>query len=388
VNGTTLDAEITRVVAAGNCSGCGGCLLLDSGLRLELDDDGFGRPMRLGASTAAPDAAERFRSSCPGLVVAAQNPPGSVRHPTMGPVVAAWEAWAVDPEIRRAGSSGGTLTALASWLVSTGRAASVTGARSSPVEARRTVSVTITSRDEAIAAASSRYAPVTGALAHDDAMIGLPCRVAAVRAQGGESPILLSFFCAGTPSQRATDSLAQQLGSSSPSSLRYRGDGWPGRFTIRREDGATASLDYEESWGAHLGRDLQWRCKICPDGVGESADIIAADLWESDERGYPVFGERDGVSALIARTARGRALVEEAISDGVLVAAPLAIERLAAVQPLQVERRSTLAGRLLGARLAGAPTPRFRGFGLFGLALPRWRAVLRVARGTYRRRRA
>lgn len=389
----TLDTEIARVVASDNCSGCGGCLLLDDGLALELDGAGFARPTRVAGSTAAADAVSRFRASCPGLTVSAQHAPGAIRHPTMGSVLGAWEAWATDGDIRRAGSSGGTLTALADWLTATGRVARVTGAAPASQDARRTVSVTITSRDEALAAASSRYGPVTGApgsLAPDSAVVGVPCRISAVRAlaPGDDAPVLLSFFCAGTPSQQATDALADVLGAPGPSAaLRYRGDGWPGRFTVARPDGTTASLSYEESWGEHLGRAVQWRCKVCPDGVGESADIVAADLWESDERGYPSFVEREGVSALLARTPRGLALVQEAIAEGVLAATPLQIDRLASVQPLQVDRRETLLGRLIGTIVAGGAVPRFRGFGLLALALPRWRETLRVGRGTYRRRR-
>jgi coenzyme F420 hydrogenase subunit beta len=390
----SLDAAISRVVAADLCSGCGGCLLLDAGLALELDAAGFARPVRTGDSTATGDAVERFRASCPGVTVAAHDAPGATRHPTMGSVLGAWEAWATDGEIRRAGSSGGTLTALADWLTSTGRVARVTGAAAARQDARRTVSVTISTREEALAAASSRYGPVTGApgsLAPDSATVATPCRISAMRAlaPGDDAPILLSFFCAGTPSQQATDALADALGAPGPATaLRYRGDGWPGRFTVSKPDGTTASLSYEESWGDHLGRAVQWRCKICPDGIGESADIVAADLWESDERGYPSFVEREGVSALLARTPRGLALVREAIAAGVLDATPLDIARLASVQPLQVDRREMLLGRLVGAVLAGGRIPRYRGFALLRLALPRWRETLRVGRGTYRRRRS
>ena len=260
----------------------------------------------------------------------------------------------------------------------------------------------LTTREQALAAAGSRYAPVTtgdaapacapGA-ASADATIGLPCRVAAMRRlidrDAIDDQVLLSFFCAGTPSQHATDSLVAQLGEPGvPADLRYRGNGWPGRFTVTRHDGDTASLDYEESWGAHLGRAVHDRCKLCPDGVGESADVSAADLWETDERGYPAFADAEGTSALIARTERGRRLVIEAIDAGVIIAHPMRIDRLAAIQPLQVERRTLLAGRLLGARIAGRRVPRMVGFSLGLLALPRLRAAVRAGRGTWRRMRS
>lgn len=392
----TLIAEIDRVVADGNCSGCGACLLLDDGLELQIGSDGFSRPVQVGASTAGPDAVVAFRASCPGRIVRAGHDRDAERHPTMGPVVAVWRAWAADDAVRLAGSSGGTLTALADWLRASGRAARVTGVAAAK-DARRTVPISITTREQALASAGSRYAPVAGSLPHPGgATVAAPCRVSAMRALGEEpgqqalrDEILLSFYCAGTPSQGATDSLAEQLvGAGSATALRYRGDGWPGRFAVTAESGETASLGYEESWGAHLGRALHPRCKLCPDGVGESADIVAADLWDADARGYPVFEDGAGTSALIARTRRGYEIVLAAVEAGVLVVHPMRIERLAAVQPLHVERRITLAGRMLGAVLAGRRIPRYRGFGLVALALPQWRLALRAARGTWRRLRA
>ena len=386
----TLQEEIAEVVRSGTCSGCGACLLLDPGLAMRLDDEGYARPRQVGSSTAAPDAAEQFRRACPGLRVVAGRPAGVERHPTMGPVVAVWSAWAADDELRFAGSSGGVLTALAAWLTETGRASRVLGAGPDRADARRTVAVELTTREEALAAAGSRYAPVAVDAVErvpGGATIGLPCRASALRALGTDE-LLLSFFCAGTPTQRATDSLATSLGADGPPrDLHYRGQGWPGRFAVASTDGTVATLSYAESWGEHLGRALQPRCKICPDGVGESADIVAADFWEADDEGYPAFIDGPGVSALIARTERGYRVVLDAVAAGILVVHPVRIERLADVQPFQVSRRRTLAGRLLGVVLAGGRIPRYRGFTLIALGFGDLRQSLRAARGSWARTR-
>lgn len=398
--GAALDRAIARVVAEGNCSGCGACTLLDSGLTMALDEDGYSRPTRIDDGVAAAGAVDTLRRACPGILVRAQNPKESQRHPTMGPVVQAWSAWAADPEIRRKGSSGGTITALAAWLVETGEAAQVVGAQAEAGSPRRTVSVSIMTRDEALAAAGSRYAPVSIAAnplatLAASAVVGKPCEASALRAMrppgSADGPLLLSFYCAGTPSQSATDSLVTALGVQPGGALRdlwYRGRGWPGRFTAVTTEGTEHSASYDESWGDHLGPTVQWRCKICPDGIGESSDITAADFWRSDDRGYPDFTEGDGISALIARTTRGRDVVARAIAAGILVASPLSIEELDAVQPLQRKRRQTLAGRLAGARAAGIRPPRFIGFGLLAFAAGRLGLVARTARGTYSRVRA
>lgn len=401
----TLDTAIKRVVDAGNCSGCGACALLDPGISMALDDQGYLRPVRLPLSKQEheqedqPSVKAAFRAACPGIRVKAPHPSGSRRHPQLGPVVEAWEAWATDPEIRHAGSSGGTLSALSGWLVDTGQASRITAAAADPENARRTVPVQIISKEQALAAAGSRYAPVgnvaaVGALDSATAFVGKPCEVSALRVLGErqadvqDQPILMSFFCAGTPSQLATEKLAADLGigpDEQLSELRYRGKGWPGDFSITRSDGSVRTASYDESWGKYLGPTTQWRCKICPDGVGESADITAGDYWRTDAKGYPIFSESAGISALIARTQRGRTLVLAAADAGVLTLRALELQELVAVQPLQRKRRETLLARLIGAVAAGGKVPHYSGFSLLVLAAPRLRESVRTARESYRR---
>lgn len=394
-----LRGRVQDVLARDACSGCGLCAQLDRGLEMQLDADGYARPVEVGAPAEVPGAARTFSRSCPGVRVAAQTPRGSQRHPLLGSFFAAWEAWAADPEIRVAGSSGGVLTALHAWLLASGRAARIAGVAGDPQRPRRSIPVTITTREQALAAAGSRYAPVAAlrnpdAFAPGSAVTAKPCEIAALRAAGiagdGEGPLLLSFFCAGTPSQHATDALLEDLGIGRDEpldSLRYRGNGWPGRFAARA--GSTeVSADYEESWGSTLGPTTQWRCKVCPDGVGESADIVAADSWATDERGYPQFAEGDGVSALIARTKRGLDVIEAAIAEGIIEVRPLSMDRLAGAQPLQTARRRHLLARLWGSALAGRRPPRYPGFALARLSFAHPRRFVQVLRGTLRRVRA
>lgn len=393
-----LERAVADVLARDACSGCGLCTRLDPALRMAMDADGYLRPRFDGPSRAVAGAAATFARGCPGVVVRAPvPPPGSATHPLLGSWLGLWSAWATDPELRFAGSSGGALTALHAWLIESGRAARVTGAAMDASAPRRTVPVTITSREQALQAAGSRYAPVA-ALDNPDVLLpgtavcGKPCEISALRQtaselQPGEPPLLLSFFCAGTPSQAGTHALLADLGVEAEEpvqSLRYRGDGWPGRFTAATADRAV-SADYEESWGRRLGPTTQWRCKVCADATGEAADIVSADAWESDAQGYPVFAEGAGRSALIARTARGLQTVLEAQAAGVITLEPLDVAQLAAAQPLQAGRRRFLRARLLGSALAGRRPPAYPGFALLRLSLQAPRTALRTLRGTVRR---
>lgn len=392
-----LSRAVRRVERNGNCSGCGGCTLISSRVEMALDDEGYMRP-RVSGAPGAQDTAEsrRFSRVCPGVRVDAP-PQQAATHPVLGTYVSAWQGTAVDEEVRFAGSSGGVLTALSTWLVETGRARTVAGACAAADAPRLTVPVSITTREEAMRASGSRYAPVaaldgwSGEAA--DAISVKPCEASAARAYhqqtspGAEAPLMLSFFCAGTPSQHATDQLADTLigQHSQLRTLRYRGEGWPGEFRVESADGEVGTLSYADSWGAHLGRQLQWRCKICVDGTGASADIAVGDYWEADAEGFPVFDEGAGNSVVIARTQRGDEILRLASEAGVIAIAPLDIQRAIDVQPLQYQRRTALIGRLWGRRLAGRRVPSYRGYGLYALAVRHAGANARSLVGTWLR---
>lgn len=382
-----LAHEIAKVVDAGNCSGCGGCALISGRVSMQLSDDGFLRPSVIARSdrdldTAASAEATRFRRICPGVSV-----PGAPRtarhHRIFGRYESVWQGFASDEAQRRHGSSAGVLTALSGWLVAEGHAESVVEAAADPSNVRRTIPVRATSAAEAVRYTGSRYAPVAALTAWTEessaALVGKPCEVSAARAlwatrrgAAAKAPVMLSFFCAGTPSQRATDSLAASLlpGPVEPlTELAYRGDGWPGRFRVRDSTGREGSASYEDSWGTHLGRDLQWRCKICVDGTGADADISVGDFWDADENGYPRFVEQDGNSVVIARTPRGHELLLAAARAGVIHLAPANLDDVERIQPLQRDRRRTLNGRLAGRKLAGYRVPRYPRQGLAALTL-------------------
>ncbi len=374
---------VETVIARGNCSGCGACAALLDGLEMGRDATGFNRPIRRAGDSRPPSrqvSAAEMREICPGATTRAVHAPGVPRHAFLGPVVGAWEAWASDPGVRSSGSSGGVLTALVEWLLENDAADVAVGAAADPQDPAATITVVRRKGSTFLDTAGSRYGPASNAEAQEAyrpraVFVGKPCESYAVRSALREravedQPLLLSFFCAGVPSQEATTALVRQLGlGDAPiQSLRYRGNGWPGLFTVDDVAGRRASVSYEESWGEHLGRRLQWRCKICPDGVGESADIAAGDFWYAGDDGRPAFAERPGRSALVARTARGRAVIEQAIRAGVIVAETVSPDSIAAVQPYQVRRRQTLAGRLVGSALAGRRPPTYRGFSLIRLS--------------------
>lgn len=388
------------MLSSGNCSGCGACVLTGAAHHMSLDAHGQLRPeVREDAGAGGRFGSPGLADFCPALVV--HRPPAhSDAHvdPDFGRHLGIWAAHSTDPAVRWAGSSGGALTALVAYLLDSGEAA---GAALAGPEAGSTRSRAFVARTgaEALAGASSRYAPVSTleVLAgeqqlRDLVVVAKPCEASALRALAGagdDAPTILSFFCAGVPSQEATDDLLRALGADPDGvqTLRYRGNGWPGSFAATDSEGRSFQASYERSWGGALGRRIQARCKVCVDGVGESADVVAGDLWDADANGYPLFSEAPGRSIMIARTPRGQALVEAAVRAGALAVEPTDLHLTRSVQTLQVSRRRYLLGRLLGRRLAGRTVPRFVGFALWRSALRDPVGTLRQARGSYSRAR-
>ncbi len=359
------------------CAGCGICQSIAGGdrVRVRLDGQGYLRPVIRGQ--IAPEALKVIADVCPGsrVVHACYDPQARV-HPVWGPYLAMRTGYACDAETRFRGSSGGAVSALLIHLLRTGEIDYVVqiaaGADNPLVNAVR-LSRT---REQVMSCAGSRYAPSSpltdiGRLLDEPgnfAFVGKPCDVSALRRYALHDPrvgrkvkTMISFMCAGVPSQNATEALVRKMGCDPQDvrSLRYRGDGWPGYARVVCKDGSEAKMSYEQSWGTILTHHLQFRCKICPDGVGEFADVVCADAWECDERGFPAFSEREGRSLIISRTSVGERIVQRCIADGELAvdAAPATPEMVRVMQPYQFYRKTVLAPRYLAIRLWGGVHP-------------------------------
>src|SRR5690606_33976344 len=118
----------------------------------------------------------------------------------------------------------------------------------------------------------------------------------------------ISFFCAGVPSVNATTDIVKSmaLDMEDVEKIDYRKDGWPGYFRVTHSNGIRYKLSYSLTWMNLLGPKVQFRCKVCPDGIGHFADIVCADGWDSfNESGFPTFKDAPGKSIIISRTQTG-----------------------------------------------------------------------------------
>lgn len=369
--------SIQDVVDAKLCSGCGACAYMQpSDLRMvDVPEEGL-RPKPIGDATADTDEALQV---CPGIELEHSDfrNQGTIEQDladAWGPILSMWEGGAADDALRLAGSSGGAASALAVFALEHLGFQLVLHVGSDPDAPYLNRTVVSRTRDEVLSRTGSRYAPASpcemlDVIENADGpclFIGKPCDVAAAQRARKQRPKLdrnlaltVAFFCAGTPSTNGTLALLRRLGVSDVDDLaevRYRGNGWPGRFVARTsKDGETYSCTYEQSWGEVLSSHVQWRCRLCLDHTGEFADISVGDPWYREIREGEI-----GSSLVIARTEAGRGHIGRAIEAGALEAARVDSELLPKSQPNLIQTRGEVWGRMLGSRLAGARTPTYR----------------------------
>lgn len=367
---------------------------------MRLMPNGFLRPVFDTPLSADDDA--RAAAVCPAVNLNLTPTAEAEMHPEWGPVVQVRTGWAVDAEVRHRGSSGGGISALLIHLLESGQVDFVAHVGVSPDDPLKNIRLLSRDRAAVLAGAGSRYAPAAPmadvqtlfTTGERFAFVGKPCDVAALRQYLEVFPnrrhqvqAVLSFMCAGVPSLQGTHDVLEALGTSAAEVRRfqYRGNGWPGFATALTHDGRELRMDYNRSWGQILGRHLQLRCKLCPDGTGEFADVVCADAWYGKD-GYPEFVERDGRSLVITRSRAGEALVLSAVQAGVLAVEPGSAAAVAGMQPYQLTRKQVVLGRWVAVVLRTRVLPRFRGLRL-GVAMRRggWIPALRNAWGTFKR---
>ena len=338
---------------------------------MRLAPPGYARPHE--TAPVSPEIDRLIDATCPGSIVAPW-PDAPATDARWGPYRAVYTGHATSADMRHAASSGGALSALLAHVLETGQADRII--HTAMDEAAPTLNRIQRSfgREAVLEAAGSRYAPaspLTGIVAELDrggrfVFLGKPCDVSALRMLARQDPrvdqavpLMLSFFCAGTPSQAGTDRILTRLGADKVklSTFRYRGDGWPGFATAVEQDGRTTRMSYADSWGDILSKEVQFRCKVCPDAVGGVADLACADAWYGDESGYPKFDEAEGRSLIMVRTAAGEALLGTALAAGAVTAEPLPVGDIVKMQPHQARRKQLVAARLAAAAALFQPRP-------------------------------
>ena len=383
--------RMNAIAEQGLCIGCGICQAIAGKDRIEVakNQDGNLRPIVRGDLDE--DLVDQVYDICPGTTVRGlpeRLVNGDTRaDPVWGPWRRMVHAWASDAQFRYEGSTGGVLTALAGYLLTSGRVSFVLHTKASASDPAFGEYHLSFGRDDVLAAAGSRYGPtatlvgIDAVLDRDEpfAFIGKPCDIAALRNLARHDPRVnaqvkywLTPVCGGympTPSRIETVRRLAGVEPEDLTGLRYRGRGCPGPTTIESRTGRL-DLHYLDFWGEDASKwSLPFRCKICPDGIGESADIAAADSWPGGAPDRDTSEHDPGTNAVVVRTAAGAELLDAAARDGaVTLERDLSPEDLSGYQPHQVRKKYTVWPRLEGLARAGHVRPAYEGLRLEELA--------------------
>lgn len=371
---------IDKIIKHGLCLGCGLCETISTREKCEmkLNDDGFYEPQF--KNKISTEQTNLILKSCPGIHVESQHNSG-----VWGSIKQISEAWSADSLIRKKASSGGVISTLAIYLLDSQKVDCIlqVGVRDDSY-LYNTLRVSRT-REDILRNAASRYSPalifnkiieILDSSNEKYAFIGKPCDIAGIKNFIIEFPqyknriiYFLAIFCAGMPSYNGTKELLNISGSTeSPLFLKYRGDGWPGFFEAKYKDKPTFKMSYDDSWGKVLNRYLNFRCKICPDGIGLLADIAVGDSWNT-KNGYPDFEERDGRSFVMLRTDNGLNLFEDAIHNQKIISQNLDISKISEMQNYQYKRRLMSGYRILPVYFFTGMILNFKGLGILKLML-------------------
>ncbi|HEX4507873.1 MAG TPA: Coenzyme F420 hydrogenase/dehydrogenase, beta subunit C-terminal domain [Alphaproteobacteria bacterium] len=373
--------SVETIVTQGLCIGCGLCKSLagPGNVEMVMSAEGGERPVVTG--TLDEPTLRLINAVCPGLHVEGyvhetgvepeEEPPEI--HPIWGPTRAMFTGHATDPDVRFHASSGGALSALGIYMIESGAVdfvLHVAASRSQPV---RTVDHLSFDAVQVLEGSGSRYGPAAPLVdfkrvldrGRPFAFVGKACDISAIRNYAKFDPRVdallkytMNFYCGGASEFGKTMDYVRKVGLTEPdiAHLRYRGNGCPGPMLMKSRDGQVFEFSYNEMWDDEARWQLMFRCKICPDSIGDLADITVADVWPG---GKPDT-EGLGFNGFIVRTKRGQTLMDGALRDGAItISHPLSYDGVEQTQGSHGYKKQSITSRLAAMRDRGLVIPEF-----------------------------
>jgi coenzyme F420 hydrogenase subunit beta len=372
---------IEQIVTQGLCIGCGLCKSLagPGNIQMVMNLEGGERPVVTGAVDEP--TLKLINAVCPGIHVEGYVHETGVEpdedapelHPIWGPTRKMGTGHASDPAVRFHASSGGALSALGLYLLKSRRVDFILHVAASKTQPLRTLDHLSFDAAQVMEGSGSRYgpaAPLADFKAVLDrgqpfAFIGKACDISAIRNYAKFDPRVdqllkytANFYCGGVSEFGKTMDYVRKVGllEEHVSHLRYRGDGCPGPMVMKTHEGRVFTFSYNEMWEDEARWQLMFRCKICPDSIGDLADITVADVWPG---GKPIT-DGIGFNGFIARTKRGEELLGAMIRDNAItITEPLDYDGLELAQGSHMYKKQSITSRLAAMGDEGLIVPEF-----------------------------
>ena len=372
--------QLSDIVDNGLCIGCGLCQSIAGKDKIKISMTSKGRLEPKEISKISPEIFKKIVNVCPGTIVEGlpkEEVNQSAKHNLVwGYYLSLCYTWSTDKKIRFESSTGGLLNGLSIYLLETKKVKFILHTAADPKKPMRSVPKFSYSKEELLnCEGQSRYGPTAPLekfhealdLSQPFAFVGKPCDISAIRQLSKIDTrvnqlckYLLTLVCGGfaefTKAQEFIESF--NVKEDELSIFRYRGYGNPGKMYIKTKDGREYDREYNSFWGEESTWRVPFRCKICPDAIGESADIAALDTW----RGGSPKGEDEGFNAAIVRTKKGLDLLNEAAKTGFIhIGDKLEIEDISDFQPHQVNKKKAVYARHQGMKKSNSPTINTKG---------------------------
>lgn len=363
----TPEQRLYRIVEEGLCTGCGLCQSIagPETIRVRTQPTGYKRPAVVGQLTDA--TVDRIYQVCPGINISLDKSTEQDERQDLiwGQQVCSVMAWAAQPDVRFRASTGGVMTGVAQYLIASDEVDFVLHVKASETEpafGERQLSFTDA---DVIEASGSRYGPAAPLIdigklldrGQPFAFIGKPCDVSALnnyaRYDSRVDQLVryrLAVVCGGYLTPESFNGFLEESGvpRSELNRIRYRGNGCPGPVEIENKRGEVFLRSYNDFWGeGETNWSIPFRCKICPNGIGEGADIAAADSWPDCQVDSETEQDDPGHNAVIIRSNKGERLMQRAVTAGFITQGEMISPRdLDYFQPHQVNKKQAAKARI------------------------------------------
>lgn len=246
----------------------------------------------------------------------------------IGEYLSLYSGYSNNFNIRYSGASGGVLTELISYLLANNIVDQVILTKFDSEDPLKPVVFPTNNVEEVMEAQGSKYSPVPlcEILKNLDfskkyIVVALPCHLqgianyCALKKIDTSNIIKLGLFCSRTNHLKATKKLLQLNKVNIPDiqSIKYRGNGHPGRFQIDLKNGKKKYICHlDRTYWSNLFKKyyMNYRCWLCPDKTAFYSDISFADDWL-----VPFHEDKLGCSLVVVRTDTGQNIINRLIED-------------------------------------------------------------------------
>lgn len=379
--------SLSKIIDGGLCHRCGSCIGICPTEVLHVDKDDYPAVKNLSACTDC----ELCVKVCPGDefdIHEAYQKKFKIEADvtsTHGHFVDSFISYATDPAVREKSTSGGLVTALLLNLLRRGEIDGAVVIISDSEQLWKGKSIVARSEEEILAAMKSKYAicPTNSVFGEIRAMpgryalVGLPCQIhgfvkAAELDQRLKERVVLTIglFCHAAVEHDALKIIWNSLGDKTTNATKYisRVGKHPGTPHLEMKDGSLYPVYFGEKKGYRPSSmeviNIVYRlytpprCLTCFDASAEFADIAVGDPWMAPPHEGVDFYK--GWSFALVRTARGQAVVTQALANRDIVNEPVTRrEALACNRMMGTEKRWRAFRVIETLRRQGKPVPAY-----------------------------